>query len=99
VDHTSTLTGLQRTLNGARSDVGLDVIFTKLAVDLQNLSADSAADTIQNSLDVMQESTGCDAVCFAVFDEDATKIVKVHSAQAAFSSFNPDMLQGGSLAD
>jgi diguanylate cyclase (GGDEF)-like protein/PAS domain S-box-containing protein len=99
VDHSSTLTGLQRTLGGSRNSAGLDVIFTKLAVDLQNLTAASLADNIQNCLGVMQESTGCDAVCFAVFDEAETKIVKVYSSQAAFASCNPDHLQDELLAD
>ena len=92
MDHTSTLTGLQRALNGSRTSGGLDVIFTKLAVDLQNISADNAAEIVQSCLGVMQESTGCDAVCFAAFDEDAASIVEVHSARAGFTSCNPDQL-------
>ena len=99
MDHTSTLTGLQRALNGSRTSGGLDVIFTKLAVDLQNLSAENAAEIVQSCLGVMQESTGCDAVCFAAFDEDAASIVEVHSARAGFTSCNPDQLQGELLAD
>jgi diguanylate cyclase (GGDEF)-like protein/PAS domain S-box-containing protein len=99
VDHRSTLTGLHRSLNGARTAGGLDVIYTKLAVDLQNLSEGSAIDSVNACLDVLQESTGCDAVCFAVYDEDVTNIVKVHSAQATFTPCNPEQLKGELLSD
>ena len=99
MDHRSTLTGLHRALNGSRTAGGLDVIYTKLAVDLQNLSEHSAIDSINACLDVLQESTGCDSVCFAVFDDDVTQIIKVHSAQADFTSCNPEQLQGELLAD
>jgi PAS domain S-box-containing protein len=99
VDHTSTLTGLQRALNGSRTASGLDVVFTKLAVDLQTLTEDSIAESITDCLAVMQESTGCDSVCLAVFGEDAQTIAKVYSAQATFTSCNPDQLTDESLED
>jgi diguanylate cyclase (GGDEF)-like protein/PAS domain S-box-containing protein len=99
VDHRSTLTGLHRALKGARTTGGLDVIYTKLAVDLQNLSEDSAVATVNACLGVLQESSGCDSVCFAVFDDEGSKIIKVHSAQADFTSCNPDQLQDELLAD
>ena len=99
MDHRSTLTGLHRALNGSRTAGGLDVIYTKLAVDLQNLSEDKAIDSVNACLGVLQESTGCDSVCFAVFDSDVSKIIKVHSAQADFTPCNPEQLQGELLAD
>ena len=37
VDHSSTLTSLQKALTGSRTPGGLDVLYTKLAVDLQSL--------------------------------------------------------------
>jgi hypothetical protein len=86
VDHNSTLTGLQRVLNGTRTTSGVDVIHTKLAVDLQNLTEENAFDVVDGCLDVMRESTGCDSVCVALFDKDVEKIDKVFSAQADFTS-------------
>ena len=59
MDHTSTLTGLQRVLKGARPAGSLDVIYTKLAVDLQNLTTDSSDAVIEACLDVMRDSTDC----------------------------------------
>ena len=99
MNYTSTLTGLQRNLNGSRTAGGLDVIFTKLAVDLQNLNPDTAVDSIRICLDVMQEVVSCDAVCLALFDDEASSISIVHSAQSTFASCNPDHLQGEQLAD
>ncbi len=99
VDHTSTLTGLQRTLNGARTANGVDVIYTKLAVDLQNLNDENSVSVVEGCLDVIRESTGCDSVCVAIFDEAGEKIDRVFSAQADFTRCNPEQLIGELLAD
>ena len=99
MDHNSTLTGLQRVLNGTRTTSGVDVIHTKLAVDLQNLNEDNAFDVVDGCLDVMRESTGCDSVCLVLFDKDVEKIEKVFSAQADFTSCNPDQLCDELLVD
>ena len=47
MDHSSTLTGLQKALGGERSPGGMDVVFTKLAVDLQNLRDESSEEVLQ----------------------------------------------------
>ena len=99
MDHTSTLTGLQRTLNGSRTPGGLDVIYTKLAVDLQNLDEPRMTEVIAACLAVMQESTGCDAVCLALFDEAGEGIARVHFAQADFAGCNAELLTGRQLSD
>jgi diguanylate cyclase (GGDEF)-like protein/PAS domain S-box-containing protein len=99
VDHTSTLTGLQRALKGSRTAGGIDVIYTKLAVDLQNLEEDNATEVLATGLDVIRDSTGCDAVCLALFDDEHTHISKVHFAQADFTTINAEQLQGEKLAD
>ncbi len=91
-DHTSTLTGLQKALRGARTIGGLDVIYTKLAVDLQNLTPQNADRVIDGCLNVLCESTDSDAVILAFFDEDGERIARVNSAQADFCSCNPDKL-------
>jgi diguanylate cyclase (GGDEF)-like protein/PAS domain S-box-containing protein len=99
VDHNSTLTGLQRVLNGTRTASGVDIIHTKLAVDLQNFNEENAFDVVDGCLDVMRESTGCDAVCLALFDEAGLTIEKVYSAQADFTPCNPDQLLDEQLTD
>lgn len=99
MDHTSTLTGLQRALKGSRTAGGIDVIYTKLAVDLQNLEEDNATKVVATSLEVIRDSTGCDVVCLALFDDERTHISKVHFAQADFTTINAEQLQGEKLAD
>jgi diguanylate cyclase (GGDEF)-like protein/PAS domain S-box-containing protein len=99
VDHSSTLTGLQQVLKGSRTAGGLDIIYTKLAVDLQNLQADSADDVIAGCLDVMRDSVGCDVVCLAHLDEDGERIERVQFAQADFTPINGDKLQGLEIGD
>ena len=99
MDHTSTLTGLQRSLNGTRTVGGLDVLYTKLAVDLQNLTAAGADGTVDSCLNVICESTGCDAVCLALFDEAAETLAQVRFAQADFTPCNAAMLEGLPLAE
>jgi diguanylate cyclase (GGDEF)-like protein/PAS domain S-box-containing protein len=99
VDHTSTLTGLQRALKGSRTSGGLDVVYTKLAVDLQNLEEQKADEVVADCLDVIRDSTGCDVVCLALFDEGCKQINRVQFAQAEFTSINADQLQGELLQD
>ncbi len=99
MDHTSTLTGLQRTLKGSRAIGSIDVIYTKLAVDLQNLEESSADVVVEACLDVIRDSAGCDVVCLALFDRDCKKIDRVQFAQADFTSINAEQLQGTALTD
>ncbi|HMD58452.1 MAG TPA: hypothetical protein VKG66_01615, partial [Steroidobacteraceae bacterium] len=40
---------------------GLDVACTKIAVDFQNLTRDTADEVIRRSLDILRESTSADA--------------------------------------
>ena len=97
-DSYSTLTGLQRALNGARTAGGLDVVYTKLAVDLQNLSEDRSTEIIQECLTALCESNGCDAVCLAHFDATGAVISSVQFAQSSFAACNPDKLVGTELS-
>jgi len=98
-DHTSTLTGLQKALKGTRTVGGLDVIYTKLAVDLQNLTPENSDSVIDSCLNVLCESTESDAVVLAMFDEAGERITQVGLAQADFCSCNSDKLQDEVLED
>ena len=99
VDHTSTLTGLQQTLKGGRTSGGLDVIYTKLAVDLQNLTQSGAEASIAICLDELRDSAACDVACFVTFDYEAGCIGRVHFAQADFTTINAGQLEGDSLSN
>ena len=55
LDHTSTLTGLHQALGSSRTAGGLDVVCTKLAVDLQNLPATAPERTLQRCAEILLE--------------------------------------------
>lgn len=93
-DHASTFTGLHRALNGSRTAGGLDVLYTKIAVDFQNLDSRNADDCLAEHLETIREGTGCDAACVALLDETGREIRKVFAARASFAVCNPEQLQG-----
>lgn len=99
MEHNLTLTGLQDSLGGARTAGGLDVVYTKLAVDLQNLASEDDPAIPARALDVLREDSCCDAVCIALFDADARTVARVQSARSTFTVCNPDTLTGLSLDD
>ncbi len=99
LDHSSTLTGLQQVLRGIRKPSGLDVVCTKLAVDLQNLDGETADATVQSSVELLQEVVSCDAVCIAVLDPSGESIDQVFAACGAFAACNPEVLKGESMAN
>ncbi len=98
LDHSSTLTGLQQVLRGVRKPSGLDVVFTKLAVDLQNLDPETADSSVQRSVELLQEVVSCDAVCIALLDDNGESIDQVFAACGAFAACNPEVLKGESMA-
>jgi diguanylate cyclase (GGDEF)-like protein/PAS domain S-box-containing protein len=99
LDHGSTLTGLQKSLRGGRSPGGMDVVFTKLAVDLQNLDIDYGEESLQRHLDTLREALECDAVAVALLDRAGQSFESVFSARSTFTACNPEVLKGASLAD
>jgi diguanylate cyclase (GGDEF)-like protein/PAS domain S-box-containing protein len=99
VDYTSTLTGIQRALNGNRTPGGLDVVFTKLAVDLQNLATGYAESSLPNTLEILRDAVECDAVCVALLDPSSTALERVFAARSPFSPCNPEVLTGEAMAE
>jgi diguanylate cyclase (GGDEF)-like protein/PAS domain S-box-containing protein len=99
LDHTSTLTNLQKALGGSRTPGGLDIVYTKVAVDLQNLHPDNLDDCLREAAEAIRQGTGCDAVCIALLDDGGVRIAQVHAACDTFTAANPQVLQGQALAD
>ena len=99
MNHSSTLTGLQKAMQGSRKSGALDVVVTKLAVDLQTLNEETAETTIPACLETLREAIDCDAVCIGLFDPDASILQQVFSARAGFSACNPEVLQELSLEE
>ncbi len=93
-DHTSTLTGLQKALKGARTVGGLDVIYTKLAVDLQNLNRNNADKVIDGCLNVLCESTESDAVMLGFFDAAGERFAR--DAQGPEVNLGAEVSEGAS---
>jgi diguanylate cyclase (GGDEF)-like protein/PAS domain S-box-containing protein len=99
LDHGSTLTSLQKALTGSRTPGGLDVVYTKLAVDLQNLADDDVEARLQNILETLCEAIECDAVCIALLDAAGESMEQMYVARSTFSACNPEVLKGTPLVE
>jgi diguanylate cyclase (GGDEF)-like protein/PAS domain S-box-containing protein len=98
--HEITLTGLSGRFPvgvGARNRPGLDTVYTKAAIDLQNMTQDDGA-AIASCLEAVREAAGVDAVFIAMLDRDRQLIERVHSARGLFSACNPEVLTSVELA-
>ena len=62
---------------GLRPTVGLDVICTKIAVDFQSMTAQTAVDTIAANLDLLREAARADAAFHAALDTDGATFIDV----------------------
>jgi diguanylate cyclase (GGDEF)-like protein/PAS domain S-box-containing protein len=78
---------------------GLELICTKVAVDLQSITADTAATQIASSLQALTDACGADSVFVALIDDAGVAIEKTYSGRSTFSAFNPEGLQGKRLED
>jgi diguanylate cyclase (GGDEF)-like protein/PAS domain S-box-containing protein len=81
----------------SRPAVGLDVICTKIAVDLQTMTAASAADCISTNLELLRQATRTDTAFHLGLDTEGGIIAEVHSARGMLSTGNPEQLRGQSL--
>ena len=91
MDHRLTITGMQDTV-GSRTAGGLDILYTKLAVDLQNMVAGQADPVLAAALETLRDELGCDATCVALFGENGRRIERVIAARSTFAICNPEVL-------
>jgi len=84
-------------LRSSRKSGGLDVVFTKLAVDFQTLDDATADSTILQGLETLREAIECDAVCVGLHDVGTPQIDKIQAARATFTACNPEILEGVQL--
>ncbi|MDG1462092.1 MAG: PAS domain S-box protein, partial [Gammaproteobacteria bacterium] len=98
VDQTSTLTGLQRSLNGSRTGGGIDVVYTKIAVDFQNVVFDALDETVSHGIQGLLEGTGAGAVVMALLDAKSDVFEFAHVARSEFSAANPSQIEGDRLS-
>jgi len=79
---------------GLRSGPPIDVLFTKVAVDFQNLTFVRGEDTVPRHLEALREATGLDAIFIALFDSRREVIESITGAAGMFVAFNPEILRG-----
>jgi len=96
MEHHLTLTGLQDAV-GDRTVGGLDVVYTKLAVDLQNLAGGAADPVLASALETLREATACDAAAVALLDPSGRTFQQIIAARSTFAICNPETLTGASL--
>jgi PAS domain S-box-containing protein len=80
-----------------RRKAGLDVLLTKAAIDLQNLSNEHADALLRLNLEALREAASLDALLIATFDSAHTMIEHVIGVTGLFSTFNPETLRGEQL--
>src|SRR5262245_6123620 len=72
------------------SNVGLDVLTTKAAVEFQTVASENDP-SIRQNLEALREAAGLDAVFIALFDTQRTSIERVLAVGQLFAPFNPDV--------
>jgi diguanylate cyclase (GGDEF)-like protein/PAS domain S-box-containing protein len=80
-----------------RPPLGIDLACTKIAVDFQNITASNADAVIRQSLDILREATGTDAVFLALLDGRGESIDSVATAKGPFAQCRPEVLKGEPL--
>ncbi|HEX6998921.1 MAG TPA: EAL domain-containing protein [Gammaproteobacteria bacterium] len=78
---------------------GLDLICTKVAVDFQSMSVNTADERIKAGLQALTDVCKADSVFVALTDRDGQVFEKVHCGRSMFSLCNPEVLVGRSLDD
>src|SRR5262245_31929154 len=78
---------------------GLDLTCTKVAVDFQSISLNTADQRIRAGLQSLVDVCGADSVFVALVDAEAHAIHKVFAGRSTFSACNPEVLVGVELGD
>jgi diguanylate cyclase (GGDEF)-like protein/PAS domain S-box-containing protein len=82
---------------GIRPAVGLDVICTKIAVDFQNMTAQTALPRIILNLELLREATLADTAFHIGLDPDLESFAEVQVARGMLATGNAEQLRGQSL--
>ncbi len=77
---------------------GLDFVGTRIAVDLQNTTAESLETVIDGCLASLCEAAELDAACIALYDPAGREIRTLHQAGRDGAACRPDALAGASLS-
>jgi diguanylate cyclase (GGDEF)-like protein/PAS domain S-box-containing protein len=99
MDYTQTLVELQKALGGSHTAGGMNILHTKLAVDLQNLDSESRDDCLSACVESIRVLANCDAACIALIGDDQNEIEQVVASSREFTACNPEVLLGQRLED
>ena len=80
------------------SGIGMNVTYTKVAVDLQALEAEDFEDRIRQSLETLLEVMPVDGIFVAMLDDDGL-IERVQTAVSPYSECRPHLLKDKSLEE
>ncbi len=80
-------------LQSRPSSPALDFTCTKVAVDLQGITAATAAERIPAGLKALTDAWGADAIFVALFDETTGAFATTYAARSTFSACNPELLK------
>lgn len=86
------VSGLRR--GRALNDPGLDLTCTKVAVDFQNLSIETADATLKQGLQALTDACGADAAFIALVDGEREQFSTVYAGRSVFAACNPEVLRG-----
>ncbi|MEN9704135.1 MAG: hypothetical protein RLZZ393_14, partial [Pseudomonadota bacterium] len=78
---------------------GIDVVCTKIAVDLQNLGVGSDEGPIRASLEALREAADVDTAFVAYFDPAAERFEQVLAARDAHAEGLPESLRGAAVGE
>src|SRR5688572_32935206 len=72
---------------------GLDLLCTKVAVDLQSMTATTVDERIPAALQGLTDAWGVDSMFVALVDAAGAAFSKIYAGRATFSACNPDALK------
>jgi diguanylate cyclase (GGDEF)-like protein/PAS domain S-box-containing protein len=78
---------------------GLELICTKVAVDLQSVTAATVAERLPVCFQALTEAWGVDSVFAALFDDTSSTFETVYAGRSTFSACNPEVLKGRRLEE
>jgi PAS domain S-box-containing protein len=95
----STIQTLIRRVAKRSGEPSLDLISTKIAVDFQSITLETAEERLKSGLQSLTDTTGADAAFVALLDADGEIVDTVYAARSTFSACNPEVLKSRELSE
>lgn len=94
-----TIKSLVRPAAPSATGAGLDLVCTKVAVDLQSITPASLDESLAAGMQALTDASGADTVFVALLDDDTDTFGNVYFGRSTFSSCNPLLLKSRRLAE